>query len=99
MMDGLPVIPPDGIRYVASRQAAAGVGRWAVVKRDGLTVPSWDPARGVLFAGDVRLYNRAELLTALDTPELDRACSDLELARLAYLRWGEESPNHLVGDF
>lgn len=53
----------------------------------------------MLFAGDVRLYNRPELLSELVLPSALRTCSDLELARLAYLRWRHEAPQHLVGDF
>jgi Glutamine amidotransferase domain/Asparagine synthase len=99
MMRAFPSNAPDGEAAVETRQAAAALGRWNVVHRDRLAVPSWDAAAGLLFVGDVRLYNRSELISELGCePHLD-ASSDLELARLAYLKWADASPNHLVGDF
>ncbi len=70
-----------------------------MVRRDEQAAPSWDAARGLLFCGDVRLYNRPELLAELGIAASQGECADLELARQAYLRWGPESPRHLVGDF
>ena len=70
-----------------------------MVRRDQQAAPSWDAARGLLFCGDVRLYNRPELFSELEVPASEQDCPDLELARRAYLRWGDESPLHLVGDF
>ncbi|HMF40021.1 MAG TPA: asparagine synthase-related protein [Polyangia bacterium] len=68
------------------------------MKRDEAAAPSWDPQSRILFAGDVRLYNRRELIAALQVRQPEGR-ADLELARLAYMRWGEQSPKHLVGDF
>jgi asparagine synthase (glutamine-hydrolysing) len=99
LMAGFPARAPDGTEIVESSVAAAGVSRWEVVRRDVNAAPSWDPATGILFAGDVRLYNRSELVAELGL-EPDRADrSDLDLARRAYLKWGHESPRYLVGDF
>jgi asparagine synthase (glutamine-hydrolysing) len=100
LMNAYPRRAPDGEVVVSAPSAAASVATWAVVSRDRHAVPTWDEARGLLFAGDVRLYNRPELirdLGAMVAPLDD--CSDLELARQAYLRWGDEAPAHLVGDF
>ena len=99
LMEAFPLAPADGISAATSALAAAMVGRWNVVARDRSAVPSWDAAAGVLFAGDVRLHNRAELLSELGRPAGDRDLSDLELARLAYLKWNDEAPLHLIGDF
>src|SRR6476659_1486266 len=99
-MDAFPVQAPDGCRVAAAPNAAAAVGRWVVVRRDEGAAPSWDASSGVLFSGDVRLYNRAELISDLGQPGLPLGeASDLELARLAYQKWGQEAPAHLVGDF
>lgn len=90
----------DGCRTAVAAHAAAAVRRWEVVARDESTGPTWDAARGLLFAGDVRLYNRPELISDLgEPPALLTTCSDLELARLAFLKWHHEAPSHLVGDF
>jgi asparagine synthase (glutamine-hydrolysing) len=57
-----------------------------------------DPAAVMVFDG--RLDNRAELasMLAVDTPRL-REMPDGFLALHAWLRWGEELPVHLLGDF
>src|SRR5262245_7336785 len=99
LMEAFPIVPADGVSAATSPQAAAMVGRWNVVARDQAAAPSWDAAAGLLFAGDVRLYNRAELLAELGHPTGGGGIADLELARLAYLKWREEAPRHLIGDF
>ena len=100
LMDGFPLPAPDGRRSASAPHAAAAVDRWVVVKRDEGVAASWDPERNLLFVGDVRLYNRRELAAELDHPSSHlQACADLELARIAYLKWGASSPGHLVGDF
>jgi asparagine synthetase B (glutamine-hydrolysing) len=100
LMEWGPLRAPDGRRLVESPHAAAAVDRWIVVRRDEWVGPTWDRERGLLFAGDVRLYNRPEIIAALDAaPASLSQTSDLELARLAYLKWGDLAPRHLVGDF
>ena len=99
LMDGFPIAPPDGVSAAAAPHAVAMVGRWNVVRRDRAVAASWDADAGLLFAGDVRLYNRAELISELDQPKNDAEPSDLELARLAYARWNDAAPRHLIGDF
>jgi len=99
LLDGFPLTPADGVREAACPRAAAGVGRWVVSRRDAHVEPTWDADARVLFAGDVRLYNRPEVATELGVPAAERDCSDLELARRAFLRWRQDTPGHLVGDF
>lgn len=99
LMEGFPLTPPDGTLIATAPNGAAGVSKWMVVRRDAGVGPSWDKATGLLFAGDVRLYNRPELTAELGLSSSEPERSDLELARLAYLRWKHESPLHLVGDF
>jgi asparagine synthase (glutamine-hydrolysing) len=99
LLDAFPTIPSNGTSVASSPRGSAGLSRWAVVRRDEQAVPSWDPVRRLLFCGDVRLYNRPELISELGIPLSEGDCSDLELARRAYLRWGQESPLHLIGDF
>jgi asparagine synthase (glutamine-hydrolysing) len=78
--------------------AAAGMLRWHVNRRDRAAQPLWDKERQMLFVGDVRLFNRREICEAISA-ELVAERSDLELAWLAYLRWGSQTPLHLKGDF
>ena len=51
------------------------------------------------ITADARLDNRAELMRALGTDGRAESVSDSELILEAYLRWGENCPGHLLGDF
>ena len=52
------------------------------------------------ITADVRLDNRAELSALLDLPTSERpAVADELLILLAYLKWGSDCPEHLLGDF
>ena len=53
---------------------------------------------GMVVVADARIDNREELATALGVPGL-RDAGHAELILAAYLRWGEESPARLIGDF
>jgi asparagine synthase (glutamine-hydrolysing) len=53
----------------------------------------------MVFVGDVRLYNRHALRRELDLGEASDEAADIDIAWRAYLRWGEDAPQHLVGDF
>jgi asparagine synthase (glutamine-hydrolysing) len=70
-----------------------------VVSRDRRVAPLWDARRQQLFVGDVRLYNRADLLRQLDVGAAAGEMTDADIAWHAYLRWGDGCPTHLVGDF
>jgi asparagine synthase (glutamine-hydrolysing) len=99
MVGAFPAPPSDGTATRQTAHAAVAVMRWAVVDRDRQVIPFWDDQRQVLVAGDVRLHNRADVAGALDLAGGALAASDLELAGRAYLRWGDEAPRRLVGDF
>jgi len=51
------------------------------------------------ITADARLDNRAELMRALGSGGSTEPVSDSELILEAYLRWGEDCPRHLLGDF
>jgi asparagine synthase (glutamine-hydrolysing) len=99
MASGFPAVPTDGVSSVQTRDASASVLRWAVVERDRLAGPRSDESTGSLFAGDVRLYNRVELAQALGDVVPSDERSDLDLAYLAYRKWGTDAPRRLIGDF
>jgi len=98
MLDGWPYGAAEDRKEAATAHASAGILKWAVSQRDFAVAPIRDLERGLLFAGDVRLYNRLELAELLRIESHERR-SDLELAWLAYVRWGEEAVSRLVGDF
>jgi asparagine synthase (glutamine-hydrolysing) len=54
---------------------------------------------GCVITADARLDNRGELFRSLDLEEQDRCICDGELILLAYLKWGENSLDRLLGDF
>jgi asparagine synthase (glutamine-hydrolysing) len=90
---------PDAVAMASAPHAAASIARWIVSARDTSAVPHWDSDRRLLVAGDVRLYNRRELLVELRDELRESDPADLELARVAYLKWGRGVCSHLVGDF
>ena len=77
--------------------AACGLLKRAAKTSDSSVRPIWEPGPGVLVAGDVRLYNRVQLRSELEsTQETD---TDLGLVLAGFLKWGHDVPLHLVGDF
>lgn len=54
---------------------------------------------GVQLLGWLRIDNREELRAKLDFDQPDLALSDAGLVLTAYLKWGSEVAEHLVGDF
>ena len=54
---------------------------------------------GCVIAADVRLDNRDELLDALELSERSDSVGDAELILHSYLKWSDECPNRLLGDF
>ena len=54
---------------------------------------------GCVITTDVRLDNRDELLSALGLSERSKSIGDAELILVAYLEWGEDCLDRLLGDF
>jgi asparagine synthase (glutamine-hydrolysing) len=54
---------------------------------------------GCVITADARLDNRDELLCSLDLEVRDSCIGDGKLILLAYLKWGENSLDRLLGDF
>jgi asparagine synthase (glutamine-hydrolysing) len=50
----------------------------------------------IVVIADCRIDNRDELAESIDIPV---AASDALMLLRAYLRWGEDFPNHILGDF
>jgi asparagine synthase (glutamine-hydrolysing) len=91
---------PDGAALMADGPAALGHAL-LVTTPEALTEPM--PFRhaptGCVITADVRLDNRAELITALGIDAAGRVIGDGELTLLAYLRWGTDCLTQLLGDF
>jgi asparagine synthase (glutamine-hydrolysing) len=114
-LDGQPANPRDVAamraalvgRGVAEEQAwhvgpaaLSGVTWWPV--DDGVSDPPLyaHPESGCTIVADALLFERGELLAALDLqPSRLQGIGDAELILRAYLRWGEDCAVRLYGDF
>ena len=66
----------------------------------GEKLPLEHEPSGCVITADARIDNREELFDALTVSREHRArIADSELILLAYLRWGEQCPEYLLGDF
>jgi len=54
---------------------------------------------GCVITGDIRIDNRGALLAALDLDTAGRAIGDGEVVLHAYLKWGPDCLDHLLGDY
>ena len=64
------------------------------------TLPFEDTASGLVISADARIDNREALCEALGISNQTRCdISDSYLILLAYKKWGEKCPGHLLGDF
>jgi asparagine synthase (glutamine-hydrolysing) len=64
------------------------------------TMPLWDDDRQTVLVAAARLDNRDELCDAFGIPSSERPTTpDGQLVQRAFQRWGESSPQHLLGDW
>ncbi|WP_238655529.1 asparagine synthase-related protein [Paenibacillus piscarius] len=74
--------------------------QWITPQSVGEVMPYADPLRGLAIVADAIIDNRSELFGQLQVVREDRASMpDSLLILLAYEKWGEQAPVHLVGDF
>ena len=84
------------------RHAAVGLGHTLLATTPELVFerqPLEHAAAGCVIVADVRLDNRAELLAALGLADRAPDLGDAGLILEAYLAWGENSVERLLGDF
>jgi asparagine synthase (glutamine-hydrolysing) len=63
-------------------------------------LPLYDAQPDLAITADVRLVNREYLFQDLDIPSTQqKTCTDAQLTLKAYEKWGEDCPEHLLGDF
>ena len=91
---------PDGTREwneggVALGHALLATTPEALVEQ----LPFGDSASGCTITADARLDNREALIGALGLTGETRTIGDGELILRAYLKWAEDCPKHLLGDF
>ncbi|MEV5025981.1 lasso peptide isopeptide bond-forming cyclase [Paenibacillus sp. LPE1-1-1.1] len=74
--------------------------QWITPESIGERNPFFDKERGLVITADAIIDNRSELFNQLQVDlHLREQMSDSQLILLAYHRWGETTPVHLVGDF
>ena len=88
---------PDGSRLWQEDAVCLGHQMlWATPESLTETLPFVCPQTKIVLTADARLDNRAELCAALSVTE---TALDSELILSSYLKWGEECPRYLLGDF
>jgi len=101
MADILKHRGPDGIRF--SVRDNAGVGHCMLHSTpESLceTLPARDEASGLTVTADARIDNREQLMADIPLrPEDNQVVCDSQLILLAYMKWGEDCLDHLLGDF
>lgn len=101
MADVLKHRGPHGIRY--SARDNAGLGHCmlqATPESLQECLPLRDPASGLLITADARIDNRKQLMASIPiTASGARVVTDGQLILAAYLKWGEDCVEHLLGDF
>jgi len=91
---------PDGTQLWHDEAIALGHCLLATTPESLVEVlPLADRPSGCTITADVRLDNRDELIAAMELATESRTVGDGELILCAYLRWGENCVDHLLGDF
>jgi len=91
---------PDGSHVWFGGQAALGHALLATTPASLLeTLPLTHAESGCTITADVRLDNREALITALGLSGAGNDVGDGGLILRAYLKWGEDCTDHLIGDF
>lgn len=101
IMKGLEKFPADDIQVWHKHNAFIGNhAQWITPESVGEQQPFYDSERQCVVTADAIIDNREELFEKLQVERSkQKIMPDSQLILLAYYKWGEESPKHLVGDF
>jgi asparagine synthase (glutamine-hydrolysing) len=101
MMSSLAQYPADSAQSWHRGGVFLGCrAQWITPESVGEQLPYYDERRGIAITADAILDNRDELFERLQIhPSLRRTMTDSALILLAYEKWGEDAPKHLIGDF
>lgn len=101
IMIGLEKFPADDIQVWHRHNAFIGNhAQWITPESVGEQQPFYDSERQCVITADAIIDNREELFEKLQVERSkQKHMPDSQLILLAYYKWGEESPKHLVGDF
>jgi asparagine synthase (glutamine-hydrolysing) len=101
IMKELEKFPADDIQVWHKHNAFIGNhSQWITPESVGEQQPFYDSERQCVITADAIIDNREELFEKLQVERSkQKIMPDSQLILLAYYKWGEESPKHLVGDF
>ncbi|WP_176584709.1 lasso peptide isopeptide bond-forming cyclase [Priestia megaterium] len=101
IMKALQKYPADDIQISHKENIFLGChAQWITQESVGEQQPYCDYERQLAITADAIIDNRNELFEKLQVKRIERkTMTDSQLILLAYHKWGEESPKHLVGDF
>ncbi|KRF60801.1 asparagine synthase [Bacillus sp. Soil768D1] len=101
LMTALEKYPADSIQTWHSEKIFLGChAQWITPESIGEQLPFYDSERQCAITADAIIDNRDELFDKLDVSKVDRnSVTDSQLILLSYLKWGEDSPKYLIGDF
>ncbi|MBM7573496.1 lasso peptide isopeptide bond-forming cyclase [Aquibacillus albus] len=101
MMKELSKFPANDIRVWRKDNIFLGChAQWITPESIGEPLPYYDNERQVAITADTIIDNREELFQALQVEKDKRELMpDSQLILLAYCKWGEDTPKHLIGDF
>lgn len=101
LMQALQQYPADSIHSWQKEKIFLGChAQWITPESVGEQLPFYDAQRGLCITADAIIDNRAELFESLNIVREDRhRIPDSLLILLAYEKWGQETPRHLIGAF
>jgi len=101
IMNGFQAFPSDDIQVYKGTNLFLGChAQWITPESIGERNPHYDKTSGLVITSDSIIDNRKELFRSLQIDSsLQRTISDTQLILLAYLKWEEETPKYLIGDF
>ncbi|MFG6149933.1 asparagine synthase-related protein [Halobacillus sp. B23F22_1] len=101
IMNNFRKYPADDTRTWVKDNVFLGChAQWITPESINEVVPYYDYERKLAITADAIIDNRNELFAKLGIPQTEgKLISDSQLILLAYSKWKEELPRHLVGDF
>lgn len=101
LMKQFQMYPADDVQTWHKETSFLGChAQWITPESVGEQQPYYDYSRQLAITADAIIDNRNELFGKLQINQSQRKIiPDCQLILLAYGKWGEEVPKHLIGDF
>ena len=101
VMGSLKEFPCDDSQYWLKENVFLGChAQWITPESISEQQPFYDYEKQLVITSDAIIDNRSELFDMLQIDYTDRKkMTDNQLILLAYIKWGEDTPKYLIGDF